>query len=471
VLDSYRQVLRRPGALAFSAFGLVARLPISMVGLGIVLLVSATTGSYAIAGSVSAVFLVTNAVFSVFQGRLLDRLGQSRVLVPLVLVFAGGMLVMAWSAYEEWPRLVTYIAAGVAGATEPTIGGCVRARWSHVLDVPAEVHTAYALESVLDEVVFVTGPILVTVLATAWHPLAGLGTAVVAALVGTLLLAGQRRTEPPAHVSRSGLRATDPMPWRAMAAIAMVCLMLGALFGASEVVTVAFAEEHGIKRWSGFLLALWSAGSLIAGIATGVVRWRLGPGDRLRIGAMAMAVAMAPLAFIHSIPVLAVVLFIGGFSIAPTLIATNSLTQQTVPRSRLTEGMAIVHTGIAGGVAPGAAVAGVLIDSYGASTAYLLPLAAGVLAALAAQVASRDSDRWGNHPRSAHRRAVAVHRGGLAAGVGSGHRRHSQEADRDDGAPHAGRAECGQDTSASRRPRGHRAHPRCRHRTPRRPPR
>ena len=102
-----------------------------------------------------------------------------------------------------------------------------------------------------------------------------------------------------------------------------------------------------------------------------------------------MAVAMSPLWLIGSVPVLAGALFIGGFAIAPTLIATTSLTEQTVPRSRLVEGMALVQSGIAGGVAPGAALAGVLVDAYGASTAYLVPLAAGLLAALAAQATPR----------------------------------------------------------------------------------
>lgn len=389
MLDPYRRVLARPGALTFSVSGLVARLPLSMVGLGIVLLVSATSGSYALAGSVSAAYVVTNAVLALPQGRLLDRLGQRVVLVPLVLVFAAALSVMAVSAYAEWPIITTYVAAGVAGAALPAIGACVRARWSHVLTAPADIHTAYALESVFDEVVFISGPILVTVLATAWHPLAGLGTAVVAAVIGTLVLAAQRSSEPPPHPRHDHSGEPVAMPWRAMAAIGVVCLALGMLFGSAEVITVAFSEELGVKSLSGLLLALWAAGSLVAGVITGAVHWRMGPGPRLRWGTAALALAMSPLSFIGSIPAMAVALFVGGFAVAPTLIATNSLTEATVPRARLVEGMAIVHTGIAAGVAPGAAIAGLLIDGYGASVAYLLPLVAGAIAAAAAQVAPR----------------------------------------------------------------------------------
>ena len=170
MLSTYRAILSRPGALAFSSAGVVARLPLSMVGLGIVLLVSSLTGSYGLAGSVTAAYLVANAVFSVVQGRLLDRLGQGRVLVVATWVFALSLTLTAMSVQNEWPRGLTYLAAALSGASLPAVGACVRARWSHVLDSPAQVQTAFALESVLDEVVFMTGPILVTVLATTVAP-------------------------------------------------------------------------------------------------------------------------------------------------------------------------------------------------------------------------------------------------------------------------------------------------------------
>lgn len=383
MLSPYRAILSRPGALAFSAAGVAGRFPISTVGLGIVLLVSSLTGSYTLAGTVSAVFLVTNAVCSVVQGRLLDRLGQGGVLTAAVWVFAVSLSLATVSVDREWPHPVTYAAAALAGATMPAVGACVRARWAFVLDRPTEVHTAYALESVLDEAVFVTGPIVVTAIATLWNPAAALGCVVVVALVGTQALATQRRTQPPASGRRTGADPGIAMPWPAVVSVAVVCVALGTLFGAAEVATVGFSDEHGGKQFSGPLLALWAAGSLIAGLVTGLVRWRRGPGPRLRLGLVALAATMLPLWAIDSLPVMALALFVGGFAIAPTLIATNSLMQEVVPGPRLVEGMAIVHTGIAAGVAPGAAAAGVLIDTHGASAAYLVPAVAGVLAALA----------------------------------------------------------------------------------------
>lgn len=392
MLTPYRGVLAEPGALRFSLAALVGRMPISMVGLGIVLLVSARTGSYGLAGAVSAAYLLANGAMSVVQGRLLDRLGQGRVLPVAIVGFAASLTAMVTAVERGWPALAVYVGAALAGATLPPLGTCVRARWSHVLAAPGQVQTAYALESVADEVVFIVGPVLVTALATAWHPAAGLAAAAVLGLTGTLAFAALRATEPPAHrsVRRGGTAVA--MPWAAVASLGLTCVALGALFGGAEVTTVAFAEEQGAKRLAGALLATWAFGSLLSGIITGAIAWRIGPGDRLRRFIALLAAAMLPLVFVDSLWLLAIVIFAGGFAIAPTLIATNSLTERVVPRARLSEGMAITHTGIAAGVALGAMVAGRVVDVAGASPAYLVPFGAGALGALVALTAPRGTE-------------------------------------------------------------------------------
>jgi predicted MFS family arabinose efflux permease len=229
----------------------------------------------------------------------------------------------------------------------------------------------------------------VTVLATAWHPVAGLTAALVSGVAGTLFLASQRATEPPAHPRRETTGRRPGMPWATVVPLAVVCAALGTLFGAAEVTTVAFAEELGNKGLAGPLLALWALGSLIAGLITGALHFRRGPDHRVRWGSAAMMAAMMPLFLIGSVPLMGVALLVAGFAIAPTLIATMSLTEKTVPHARLTEGMAIMHTGIVAGVAPGATVAGVVIDAYGASPAYLVAAGAGLVSALAAQAIPR----------------------------------------------------------------------------------
>ena len=217
----------------------------------------------------------------------------------------------------------------VTGLALPSVGACIRARWSHVLADPPLVQTAYALESVVDEAVFMLGPILVTVLATTWHPVAGLTVAIATGVGGTLFLAAQRATQPPPHARSTTVADRPRIPWRVVAPLAVVALALGALFGSAEVTTVAFSEEHGAKGFTGVLLALWALGSLLAGVITGAIRWRRDTGYRLRVSTFALTCGMAPLALLDSMWLMGAFLFLAGFAIAPSLIATLSMIEQS----------------------------------------------------------------------------------------------------------------------------------------------
>jgi MFS family permease len=389
MMSSYRRVLSLPGALPFSLSGLVARLPISMVSLGVVLLVSTRTGSYATAGAVSAAFVVATSIFSVVQGRLFDRLGQRVVLVPAVLLFAGSLSLLMVAVEWDWGTVPAIGFAALAGAAQPQIGSCVRARWSHIVPERQWIQTAFAFEAVVDESVFMVGPTLVTLLATAVHPLAGLSVAVVAALTGTFALVAQRRTEPPPH-PRSAVRTERPrLPWQTLAPLAAAAAALGALFGATEVATVAFSEELGAKAASGPLLAVWALGSLLSGVVTGSITWRAHTASRFRGGALLLSLSMLPLPWVGGFPLMVAVIFVAGFAISPTLIAMTAWVEEVVPVARLTESMAVIGTGITAGVAPGALVAGTLIDAAGSAAGYWVSVASGGLAFVAAVVAHR----------------------------------------------------------------------------------
>ncbi|TNM43266.1 MFS transporter [Nocardioides albidus] len=384
MLQTYRQIFT-PATALFSLTGLVARLPISMVGLGIVLLAEHETGSYGFAGSVSAVALVANACFAIVQGRLLDRAGQGRVLPIAITLWGVGLALTMGSLSWDWPTWSTYAFAVLAGAALPSVGTCVRARWSHALaDRPSRLHTAFSFEAVADETVFLMGPIAVTLLATSVHPAAGLWAALTVGLVGTYAFAAQRRTEPPAHPRAGDRTARAPMPWAAIVPLTLVGAALGVVFGAAEVVTVAFADEQGHQSLAGVMLGIWAFGSLLAGVVSGAITWRRGPLARLRIGALGMMLAALPLPLVPNLPVMAVVLLVGGVTVSPTLIATMSLAERVLPPTRLTEGMAFIQTGLGVGLAPGAAVSGIVIDEAGASPAYLVCVLGGALALVGA---------------------------------------------------------------------------------------
>jgi predicted MFS family arabinose efflux permease len=404
VLTTYRRVLALPGAAAFSSAGLLARLPISMVSLGIVLLVSGRTGSYAFAGAVSASYLVGGAAFAVLQARLVDRRGQSAVLPWGAGLFAVGIGLVVAGVEAGWPTPLPQLCAALAGAALPQVGACVRARWSRLVPDKTLLQTAFALEAVVDETVFVVGPTLVTFLATSVHPLAGLGAAVLAAVTGTLLLVVQRATEPPAHPrGRGPARHRGSLHWRVLGPLTVCAAGLGVLFGGTEVAVVAFTDHLGVRPLSGLLLAIWAAGSLLAGAVTGALRLRARPATRFRWFVLLLALLMTPLPFVDGVGTLGVLMFLAGLAIAPTLIASVAWVEESVPHTRLTEGISVFSTGLAVGVAPGAALVGWVVDRAGASAGFWVPAVAGLGAAALAWLSAalpggRPGDRHGDRP-------------------------------------------------------------------------
>ncbi|NUS51586.1 MAG: MFS transporter, partial [Nocardioidaceae bacterium] len=369
MLSTYRRVLGLPGALVFSLAGLVGRLPISMVSLGIVVLVSTRTGSYSLAGTVSASYLIANAAFAVPQARLVDRLGQHRVLPVAISVFAVGLVLMMVAVERDWPTPWPHVFAAVGGIGMPQIGSSVRARWAHLVDDRRLLRTAFAFEAVVDETVFVVGPTVVVLLATTLHPLAGLGAAVTAGVVGTTVLVSQRRTEPPVGRGREG-HGPGSMPWRVLGPLTLSSFTMGVLFGGAEVAAVAFSDEQGTKAMSGVLLAIWSLGSLLSGAVTGAVHVGGSNATRFRWGLLTLGVLLVPLPFLDGFVTMSVVLFLAGFAISPTLSAGVAWVEEIVPPGRITEGITVLTTGLAAGVAPGAALVGVVVDAAGASASF-----------------------------------------------------------------------------------------------------
>ena len=386
--SSYRRVLSRPGALVFSSSGLLARMPMSMVSLGIVLLVSSRTGSYSQAGSVSAAFLITNALFAILQARWIDRLGQSRVLPAAAALFAVGLIAMMVTVDLGHPAPWPHLCAAIAGAALPQVGSSIRARWSYLVEDKNELHTAFAWEAVGDEMVFIVGPALVAALATVVHPLAGLTCAVVAAVVGTTVLISQKHTEPPA--SPKGLQVTaGRMPWAVLAPLIACAFAMGALLGGAEVATVAFTDELGATHLSGPMLAIWALGSLVSGVLTGALHLNGSNQRRFRWGMLALGLLMLPLPFVDGFASLAAFLFLSGFAISPTLIASFAWIEEVVPSGRITEGITLFTTGLAAGLAPGAALVGWVVESSGASASYWVPAVAGLFGAAIAVLTGR----------------------------------------------------------------------------------
>ena len=396
VLGAYRDVLALPGALAFSAAGVLARLEIAMASLGAVLLVEHGTGSYGLGGAVAGTLGVTAAVASPQLARLVDRFGQARVLRPAVCAHAAAVLALVLLVTAGAPIWTLVIAALASGATTVSVGALVRARWGQLLRGRAGLHTAFSLESVLDELVFIVGPLVVIVLATTIHPAAGLLVAATATLAGSFLLTAQRTTEPrPTGARAAGSSALLRFP--GLVVLAVVFFAAGGIFGSAELAVVAFADAAGRPAAAGPVLALYALGSLLAGLVYGVLQWRA-PADRRFVLVVGfLAAGTVPMALAPTLPVLAAAMFLAGLAISPVIVTGYGLVEALVPADRLTEGLTWATTGLSLSYAGSAAVTGLAIDAYGARRAFLLPLCCGLVAAVVA-LAGR---RWLRSPSPA----------------------------------------------------------------------
>ncbi|OON75997.1 MFS transporter [Streptomyces tsukubensis] len=393
----YGQLLRTPRAWTFLLPGLAARQPFGMLTISIVLLVEHTSGSYGSAGIVAAVTGVSTALFAPQGGRLADRYGQSAVLVPGVLLHAVAVGAIAALALGGAPLWALFVAAVPAGASVPQIGPMVRARWASRLEDSPLMATAAAFESVTDEFTFVVGPVLATALCTGLHPAAGLAAEGALSLVGGLLFAAQRSTQPqpsrsrPAGLSpvdgsgaesgpRARVKPASALSVPGVRVLAVAFLGIGVVFGGMQVSLTAFAEEAGRPGVNGVLYGIFAAGNMIAGAICGAVVWKQAPHRRLLTGYGALALMASTLWAVHSVPVFAVVGLVLGLCVAPSLITGYTLVEPLVPATARTEAFTWLTGAVALGQAAAVTASGELADAHGASAGFLVPMGGTVLA-------------------------------------------------------------------------------------------
>ncbi len=386
--NPYLQVLRTPHALPMVLAAFIGRLPLSMVGLGSVLLVAAETGSYGLGGAVAAVGAVTTAVAGPFIGRLSDAHGQRRVLLPVLAVFVASGTAFLVAVRSDWPLVVVFAAAGLAGACLPPVSSMIRVRWTHLLRGSHRLPTALAMESVVDEMVFVLGPVLVTILSTTGHATAGLVTAFVFATVGSLLFAAQRRTEPvaTAHGHRAGSSA---MRCDGLKVLFVVAAAVGTILGTLQISLVAFADELGEKPMSGVLIAGLAVGSMISGIGWGAVHWRLPLRHRLAGVLVLLTLLSAPLLLVRDVWLMVPFVVLTGIAVSPSLISAFTLAELLVPRAAVTEAFTWIGTALALGVAIGASVSGKIVDVSGANAALAVGTVAAAIGAVVVSLSQR----------------------------------------------------------------------------------
>lgn len=396
----YGQLLRTRGAWTFLLPGFAARQPFAMLTISIVLLVQHTTDSYGAAGAVSAVTGVSMAVFAPFSGKLADRFGQRAVLVPGVLIHTVSVLSLTLLALSDAPLWALFVAAVPTGASTPQIGPMVRARWGVKLQDSPLASTAAAFESVTDELTFVLGPLFATALCTTIDPSAGLFAEAGLTLVGGLLFAAQKSTQPKPAPRDEHARVEHVSALRVpgVRVLIVTFLGIGAVFGGMQVALAAFTESIGEPGLNGVLYGTFAAGNMLSGLACGAIAWKIAPQRRLVVAYAALTLMASGLWAMHSVVLLAGLGLLVGVCIAPALITGYTLVDKLVAPTGRTEAFTWLTGAVALGQAAAVTVAGQLEDRLWDGAGFLVPLggtalALVVLLALRSRLAPRSVGR------------------------------------------------------------------------------
>lgn len=379
--NPYGEIFKAPGAIGFSAAGLVARLPIAM-GMGIVAMLSLTHGEYWLAGAVAATFALANAFVAPQISRLVDRYGQSRVLIPATSLSVAAFAALLLATHYHWPVWTLFVSALVA-AVMPAMPAMVRARWTELYRDTPKLGTAFAFESVVDEVVYITGSVLAVGLSVTVFPEAGPLVSIVFLAVGTALFVMQKSTEPKVRPveKAGGLSAIGLRPVRI---ITFALVAVGTMFGTAEVTVIALSKEFGQPAAASLILAGYAVGSMIVGIVYGALKFQSSLSRQFVLAISFLGLMTVPLLFASDISMLALLIFLSGASISPTLITAFGLIERHVPASKLTEGITWAETGIGIGMAVGPFTSGYVIDAFGAGKGFWVSIAAGGVGAATA---------------------------------------------------------------------------------------
>lgn len=380
VFNSYNDLLKVPGVKGLLLASTISRLPQAMLSIGIITMLVQQTGSYWIAGALAGTFSFSCALFDPQISKLVDRYGQRKIL-PLVTLFSVTMLLaLITASYYRQPPGILFSLAVLSGI-RPPMTSMVRARWAFLFRGQPLLKSAFSLDSVVAEIIFIAGPPLAIYLSTNIHAEAGPLVATVFLCTGVPLFLLQRKTEP-AIVQNKGEHHDTALKTPGILIVIFALLAMGTIGGAIDVAVVAFSIASQAPNAASLIIALYALGSVIAGLGFGAWKTHLKIENQfLFVTLLMMFTSVTPL-FVSSLPGLGVAIFIIGLTIAPTMIIAMDIGSSLLPQSRLTEGLAWMSTGISTGVAAGGALAGIIIDHYGTHSAFLLTLSAGVAIAI-----------------------------------------------------------------------------------------
>jgi MFS family permease len=375
LLAIYKQLFARPGALRIASAGFIARMPIAMDTIAIILFVHSVDKRYSIAGALTAVAALTTVISTPLWAKAADQMGQRRVLLTAVPVRISAFVVFIFLVKHEAPIWTWFAAIFLAESASLSMGSMTRRRWIHMIPEKDShiLSASYVFESFLDEIIYIIGPVITTAVVTAIDPMSGIILGIFFLVIGAPLIAFHRDSDPGIHPKDPELKANSVMRSKKLQAIAIPLTIAGGSFSAINISVVAFTDERGVKAAAGLLLGLWAFGGAVSALINGAVRWKISHGSRYLGYLMGMTAIAFTFPFISNLYLLAFALFLQGMCIAPLLPNGLSLITSSIPGSQMTQAISLATAGIPLTGALASFISGQLIDNYGARTGLWLP--------------------------------------------------------------------------------------------------
>jgi MFS family permease len=383
VPHAYRELWRIPGIRMPMAASAIGRLPLGALGLAMLFLVTNATGSFADAGIVEAAFSVGAAIGLPSLGRLVDRVGHARVLVPSALVNALASVVMVVIA-DGGASVVALAATGaLIGISLPPLSACMRGLWAQVARTQHELQSAYALDAVMLELAFIGGPLIAAGLTAAVSAASAVLVSAALTLTGTLAFAASAASQR-WHADVFEGHWAGALRSVGIRVLAFSAIGIGFANGALVLALGGFGATHGAPELAGPMVSVQGAASMAGGIWYGARQWNA-PASTRYVGLnLLLALGFAPLALAGSVPVLTVFMVLAGLALAPTTAVLYVLVDRLAPRGTSTEAFGWVITATVLGSGAGAAIAGAVVQNGHVATGFLVAFAGGLIGWIAA---------------------------------------------------------------------------------------
>ncbi|MEU9364636.1 MFS transporter [Streptomyces avermitilis] len=375
----YLEILRARHAARLLTGTLVGRLPNATAAIAVVLFIRAEGGTYSLAGALAAVYGVANAVGQPLLGRLVDLYGQPRVQLPAALVSALAMTAFALSGTDPLP--LAYVSMAVAGLFTPPLEGGLRALWPSVLRREDQVHTAYAMDAVAQEVMFTVGPLLVTLCVALWSAQAALVVLNVIGVLGALSVV----VSAPSRAWRSAPREAHwlgALRSPGLLALLGAFLFVGLALGSITVAGVSYADDNGGDVVYGWLMAALGLGALVGGTVYGARQWSGAPERRLRGLVALLAVCYLPLVLVPGPVAMTALTALAGVFLAPCIACAFIIVDRHAPSGTVTEAFSWLVTTFTVGASVGTGLAGPVVEWGGTLWGFAVPGVAGAVSLL-----------------------------------------------------------------------------------------